>query len=335
MEKKVSDWQTFIRCNGGRLIIRHLKSGLAENLEIPWPAKLKGIECEKVRFRAEDLRPLAGHTQTLDTVELKECEIGEGALSVLSGADSLQYLSFKNCGISDADLAWFHGTPKLRGLVLAGNPGCTGAVVARAAGSPLENLNLQGICFRDVDVPMLLSFPQLEYLNLSDTEVTGAALVQLAVNRRLNVICGHDREGVSMFRAAQRDSWKKRLSYDAGPAGEAMESVRHFFEISRDGRLNRSGLVTERYLEYCRAHGYNGVDPGQKVSFCDSSVPPYQGYRVVDVEQITRKKFYVYSECDDMVLSQYRCLVIQTEGGWKIDKNEWLTDGKWKFRSLE
>ena len=46
MEKKVPDWQTFIRCNGGHLIIRHLKSGLAENLETPWPTKLKGMECE-------------------------------------------------------------------------------------------------------------------------------------------------------------------------------------------------------------------------------------------------------------------------------------------------
>ena len=335
MGKKVPDWQTFIRCNGGCLVIRHLKSGLAEDLEIPWPAKLKSMECEKVRFSAEDLRPLEGHTEALDMVKLKECEIVAGALSALSGAGSLRYLSLENCGISDADLGWFRGGPKLKGLVLAGNPGCTGAVVAQAAESPLENLNLQGTCFRDGDVPQLLSFPQLEYLNLSDTEVTGAALVQLAANRGLNVICGHDRKGVAMFRAAQRGGRKKRLSYDAGPAEEAMESVRHFFEVSREGRLSRSGLVTERYLEYCRTHGYNGVDPGQKVSFCDPPVPPYQGYQVVDVEQVTRKKFYVYSECDDMVLSQYRCLVIQTEDGWKIDKNEWLTAGKWKFRSLE
>lgn len=35
MGKIVPDWQTFIRCNGNDLIIRHLKSGLAEDLEIP------------------------------------------------------------------------------------------------------------------------------------------------------------------------------------------------------------------------------------------------------------------------------------------------------------
>lgn len=40
MEKEVSSWQTFISCNGGSLIIRHLKSGLAEDLEISWPAKI-------------------------------------------------------------------------------------------------------------------------------------------------------------------------------------------------------------------------------------------------------------------------------------------------------
>lgn len=335
MGKEVPSWQTFVSCNGGGIIIRHLKSGLAENLEIPWPAKLKRITCEKVRFRAEELYPLSEYAKTLNSIEMKDCRFEEGALSVLAGMTALQYLSLENCGISDADMNWFSGMLKLNSLALEGNSGCTGAVVTAAKGMPLEHLNLKGTGFQDVDIPQLLSFPQLKYLNLSDTKVTGALLPQLAVNRSLNIICGHDRNGVAMFRSAQRDNWKKRVPFDAEPAEDAMETVRHFYKISQDSRQCRSNLVTEQYLEYCRAHGYNGVDPSQKVSFCDSSVPPYQGYRVVDVEQITQKKFYVYSECDDMVLSQYRCLVIQTEGGWKIDKNEWLTDGKWKFRSLE
>lgn len=61
----------------------------------------------------------------------------------------------------------------------------------------------------------------------------------------------------------------------------------------------------------------------------------YQDYRVVDVEQVTRKKFYIYSERDDAFLTQYRCLVLQTEDGWKIDKNERLMDGKWRFDRLD
>ena len=254
MGKAVPSWQTFISCSGGSLIIRHLKSGLAEDLEIPWPAKLKRITCEKVRFRAEDLSPLAEYVE--------------------SG-------------------------------------------------------------FQDKDIPLLLSFPRLGHLNLSDTKVTGAALPQLAVNRNLNIICGHDRNGIARFRAVQRNNWKKELAFDAEPAEEAMEAVRHFYKVSQEGGQRRSSLVTARYLDYCKAHGYNGVDAGQKVSFSDSSVQPYQGYQVVDVEQITRKKFYVYSESDDMVLSQYRCLVLQTEDGWKIDKNERLTDGKWKLWRLD
>ncbi|WP_304975237.1 NTF2 fold immunity protein [uncultured Acetatifactor sp.] len=266
---------------------------------------------------------------------MKDCEFAEGVLSVLAGMSALRYLSFENCGISDADLNWFRGMPKLSGLVLAGNPGCSGAVVAAANASPLERLDLKGTGFQDKDIPLLLSFPQLGHLNLSDTKVTGAVLSQLAVNRNLNIICGHDRNGIARFRAVQRNNWKKELAFDAEPAEEAMEAVRHFYKVSQDSGQPRSSLVTVRYLDYCRAHGYNGVDVGQKVSFSDSSVLPYQGYQVVDVEQITRKKFYVYSESDDVILSQYRCLVIQTEDGWKIDKNERLTDGKWKFRSLD
>ena len=214
MGKKVPGWQTSISCNGGSLIIRHLKIGLAEDLEIPWPEKLKRITCEKVRLRAEDLRPLSEYVRILDTIEMKDCEFAEGALSVLAGIFSLRYLSFENCGISDADLKWFRGTPKLSGLVLAGNPGCTGAVVAAANTSPLERLDLKGTGFQDKDIPLLLSFPQLGHLNLSDTKVTGAALSQLAVNRNLNIICGHDRNGVARFRAAQRNNWKKELAFN-------------------------------------------------------------------------------------------------------------------------
>lgn len=335
MGKAVPSWQTFISCNGGSLIIRHLKNGLAEDLEIPWPAKLKRITCERVRFRAEDFHSLSEYEKTLDAVEMKDCEFAEGALSILAGMASLRYLSLESCGISDADLNWFRGMPKLSGLVLAGNPGCTGAVVAAANTSPLERLDLKGTGFQDKDVPLLLSFPRLGHLNLSDTKVTGAALPQLAVNRNLNIICGHDRSGVARFRAAQRNNWKKELAFDAEPAEEAMEAVRRFYKVSQEGGQSRSSLVTARYLDYCRAHGYSGVDAVQKVSFSDSSALLYQGYQVVDVEQITRKKFYVYSESDDAVLSQYRCLVIQTEDGWKIDKNEWLTDGKWEFWRLD
>lgn len=40
MGKIVPAWQTFINCNGKSLIIRHLKNGLAEDLEIPWPKKI-------------------------------------------------------------------------------------------------------------------------------------------------------------------------------------------------------------------------------------------------------------------------------------------------------
>lgn len=50
MGKEVSGWQAFISCSGGSLTICHLKRALAEDLEIPWPAKLKSITCKKVRF---------------------------------------------------------------------------------------------------------------------------------------------------------------------------------------------------------------------------------------------------------------------------------------------
>jgi len=195
-------------------------------------------------------------------------------------------------------------------------------------------LYLMGTGFRDADVPLILSFPQLQILNISNTKVTGTALPQLAVNRTLNIAYEHDREGVALFRAAQRQAWKKRLCYDQEPAGEAMQLVNDLYAVSQNRKQRRSSFVTQRYLDYCKAHGYNGVDPEQKVSFCDSITPPYQNYRVVDVEQISRKKFYVYSECDDIVLNQYRCLVILTEAGWQIDKNERLMDGRWRFWPL-
>lgn len=335
MGKIVPDWQTFICCKGGHLIIRHLKSGLAEDLEIPWPEKLKGITCEKVRFRAEDLRPLSQCGKTLDFVDLNDCELEPGALAVLSVAESLRCLTIQNCGVSDSDFEWFHGTAKLELVALNGNPQCTSSIIAQAAGSPLNRLHLQGTNIQDSDIPLMISFPQLLILNISDTKVTGAALQQLSINRGLSIICDHDREGVAQFRAAQRQNWKKKLSFDKEPAEEAMQLVRDFYAASQDRKQFRSRFVTQRYLDYCKTHGYSGVDPGQKRSFCDSSTPPYQDCHVVDVEQVTRKKMYVYSECDDLTFTQYRCLVIQAENDWNIDKNERLMDGKWRFWPLD
>lgn len=89
----------------------------------------------------------------------RDCEFAEGALSVLAGIFSIRYLSFKNCGISDPDMNWFRGTLKLSGLVLAGNPGGTGAAVSAANASPFERLDLKGTGFQDEDIPLSMSFP--------------------------------------------------------------------------------------------------------------------------------------------------------------------------------
>ena len=332
MGKIVPDWQTAIRCHGDTLIVRHLKNGLAEDLEIPWPKKLKRIECEKVRFQAKDLQPLSRYKETLVTVVLKDCEIEPGALSVLSDVSSLQSLFIENCCVSDDDFNWFSGTAKLTDLSLEKNSKCTGTIIAQIVGSPLERLFLQGTNFRDTDIPLMLSFPNLQILNISDTGVTAASLSQLAVNRGLTIICDHNRESVAQFRAAQRQNWKKKLEFDENLAEEAMQLVKDFYAASQDRKQLRSSFVTQRYLDYCKAHGYNGVDP---MSFREPFVPPYQDYRVVDVEQVTRNKYYVYSECDDKYLTQYRCLVLQTEDGWKIDNNERLMEGKWRFDRLD
>lgn len=88
-----------------------------------------------------------------------------------------------------------------------------------------------------------------------------------------------------------REITGRKPTFDAEPAEKAMETVRHFYKVSQEGGQRRISLVTGRYLDYCRAHGYNGVDVGQKVSFSDSFVLPYQGYQMVDMEQITRKSF--------------------------------------------
>lgn len=335
MGKTVPDWQTFIQCTGATLTIRHLKSGLAEDLEIPWPEKLRFFECEKVRFCTEALQPLTQYGETLESVTLKNCEITLGALSVLAQASALRWLNIENCGVSDDDFAWFKGTGKLAGLVLTGNTRCTGTVVAKAAGSPLHSLYLNGTDFRDTDLPLIHSFPGLQYLDVSETKVTGAALPQLAENRGLTIFCDHDRDGVSQFRTAQRQKWKKKLACDENLARETIQFVADFYAASQNSRQPRSRFVTRRYLDYCKTHGYSGVDPEQKVSFGGLSASPYQDFQVVDVEQITGKKFYVYSQCDDRCLTQYRCIVVRTEDGWKIDKNERLADGKWTFYSLK
>ena len=335
MGKTVPSWQTYINCVKGSLIIRHLKEGLAEDLEIPWPSKLTHLECEKVRFRVQDLQPVLECGKTLETVSLKSCEIEPNALQVLTIAASLRCLIIRDCNISDANLNWLAASPKLELLNLSGNPKCTGAVIAQTAGSPLHNLYMDQTDLQDCDIPALLSFTGLKHLSISDTKVTGTALLQLASNCALTIICTHDYAGMVQFRAAQRQNWKKKTEYDKGLAEEILQLVKDFFSASQDRRQKRSGYVTPQYLEYCKKHGYSGVDLGQKLSFSTDETPPYQDYRIVDAEQISRKKFYIYCEQDDAGLSQYRYLVMLTNEGWKIDKSERLLEGKWSFWPLK
>lgn len=335
MGKTVPSWQTYINCTNGSLKIRHLKEGLAEDLEIPWPSKLIRLECERVRLRTQDLHPVLMCGETLDTVSLTSCELAPGALQVFAKAASLRCLILKACNISDADLDWLTAAPGLELLDLSDNPACTGAVTTQISTAPLRNLHLDKTGLQDSDIPALLSFSQLRYLSVSDTKVTGPALLQLAANRTLTVVCTHDREGMAAFRAAQRQNWKKKAEYDKVLAEEAGLLVKDFFSASQDRRQKRSGYVTQQYLDYCRAHGYNGVDPGQRISISENDAAPYQDYHIVDVEQISRKKLYVYCEQDDDFLSQYRFLVTMTDEGWRIDKSERLLEEKWRFWPLK
>lgn len=333
MGKIVPGWQTYINCTNGSLKIRHLKEGLAEDLEIPWPSKLIRLECEKVRFGVQDLQPVSACGKTLDTVSLDSCELEPGALQVLAAAVSLRCLILKNCHLSDSDLDWLTTAPRLELLNLSGNPECTGAVLTQIAGAPLNSLYLDQTGLQDSDIPALLSFSQLKYLSISDTKVTGAALPQLAANCALTVICNHDRMGVMQFRAAQRQSWKKRTEYDKELAKEALMLIESFFSASQDQSSirKRNSYVTQQYRDYCKKHGYSGL----RLYLDTNEALLYQDFRIVDTEQINRKKFYVYCEKDDVRLSQYRFLVVLTDEGWKIDKTEQMLDGKWRFWPLE
>lgn len=329
MGKSVPSWQTYITCLNGSLLIRHLKKGLAEDLEIPWPSKLHSIECEKVRFRIQDLQPIYQCGGALDTVKLKSCELESGTLQVLENSQSLRCLEIINCGVSDADFDWLKGNQHLEYLNLSENPNCTGAVLKQIFGAPLRMLYLDGTDFQDSDFPMLCSFPQLEYLSISNTVVTDSVLPQLSANRALTIVSNHNQEGLAKFRAAQRQNWKKKLEYDKKTTDEALLIVKDFFAASQNCKHDRSRFVTQQYLDYCKAHGYN------RLSRSTVGKPPYQDYQVVDVEQVTCKKIYVYCEQDDVRLSQYRYLVIRTDEGWKIDKSEWLIDRKWRFCPLD
>lgn len=336
MGKPVPSWQTFISCTGRSVTVRHLKEGLAEDLEIPWPKRLDIFTCEKVHFRAGDLGPLRAHQRTLHTVDLQGCRFEPGTLEVLAELPLLRCLRLWDCALSDEDLGWFRGGDALSVLNLGKNPGCTGRVIRQAEGSPLANLSLEETGIRKEDIPALAAFPRLETLTVSGTAVTGEELLPLAGNLGLTVLCDHDREGLAGFRAAQRQGWKKTPGSPEAPVcREAMEFVRSFFAASRDPRRERSGFVTQRYLDYYKAHGFSGVDPGQRVAFRDSREPPYKDCRVVDAERLTPKKVLVYWEKDDRQLSQYRALAVQTPEGWRLDKNEWLYFGKWKFYPLE
>jgi len=334
--KPVPSWRTFISCAGRSVTIRHQKEGLAEDLEIPWPKRLDLFTCEKVRFRPGDLEPLLAHEKTLHTVDLQGCRFDPGALDPLAKLSHLRCLSLRDCALSDEALNWFRGGDSLEVLNLGGNPGCTGRVIRQAEGSPLGNLSLEGTGIQNGDMAALAAFPHLETLSVSGTAVTGEGLLSLAGNLGLTVLCDHDREGLARFRAAQRQGWKKTPGPTDDPVcREAMELVRAFFAASQDPRRERSGFVTQGYLDYCKAHGFNGVDPEQRVAFRDSREPPYKDCRGVDAERLTGKKVLVYWEKDDRQLSQYRCLAVRTPEGWRLDKNEWLCFGKWQFYPLE
>lgn len=167
---------------------------------------------------------LTGFCASLASLRLDATAITDEGARRLAACTSLTRLSLARTAVTDAGVLGLVGLTGLEHLTLP--HGVTGAGLAPLAGlSRLRVLRLRGADVTDETLGHVAAFPELQTLDLSGTQVTNAAMIQLIPLRKLRAL--HVPDGVN---------------------GEAVKYLATLPELSRltmDGKLNHHHL---RYL---------------------------------------------------------------------------------------
>lgn len=293
------------------------------------------LEVKLQAFTQEIMEQLGGYSSMVGFY-LEHCPVTDDLLEPLWGLKGMVNLGILGGELTDKSFAVLASMPKLQYLWLEGNAGMTGSGLEMLRESKLNTLSMKGTALDDAGVLLAAQLPKLSYLHVDDTAVTFEGILAIAHNRRIK-ICSKtlfSQEQLEAFSAAQRAAGKKKLTLDKQAVAMATDALVRFFDAM-------TGWETMAYQKGISGEGLR--EPLQKIFDTYVSEKPRQGFRpmglsadasgtyhaheIVDAEQVTKNKLYLYTRDNAGSKSAYRFLMRNVDGTWKVDGAQVHWDG--------
>lgn len=273
-------------------------------------------------------------------VVFKECNFSEQNMKDLAQCVSIVNLTMKCCELTDSHIRHLACLPKLTYLFLSANSINGDGFVDFAGHKKLNVVWLDDNPFGDDGLKALALLPKMSTIRIANTKVTFAGLLAVADNYKLSVCVDDRKTKLTLFTKDQMDEFerlqrhlaKKKKEADPLLVVEAEEALCRFFQsyseferFASEQENVFSDEVKERYRQllanYCSV-----VNHQNRLSSLSTSSPyTFGGHSIVDNEQLSKTKIYIYTK--NSLDNLYRTLLILEDGKWVVDSQQWMYEG--------
>lgn len=266
---------------------------------------------------------------------VKHYPLTDEHIQQLTGAKKMVNVGIEYAELTDASFAVFVTMPALKYLLLAGNQKITGKGLSTMQASKLDMLDLSATSLDDEGLHRAALLPKLSHLHVRQTQITYEGVLGIAFNKRLSLRPGDlfTEEQMEQFASLQRNQAKKKLEVDAESVHQAEQVLQAFFtdmtqwekytdQVGFDAPDVRPKLlqIWQQYVSEKPRMGY------RPLALSLSPEGTYATFRLVDAEQVSRNKLYIYAQNERIKLN-YRFLMKRMGEAWKIDVVQWRIDG--------
>ena len=265
------------------------------------------------KFTAEEIQELLQYKR-LKGIVFRDCPLGDDDIAQIAKLPQLVNLTLDNTAISDVGLAALADAGKLKHLWIdRAKIDGSGLVSFVEKGHKLCSLKADHTAFDDQALQLAARLPKLDVLHLTHTRISEAGLMAVADNPRLTVIAKQFSEEIhTRFEQQQREQAKKqRTPPEPAALAAAQAALQAFFDAMTE--------CETRYTDL------NSDWDGRSHS-CGQPRGTYGDHVFTDNEKQGRK-IWLYTQ--DRGGFQYRFLMAQENGEWKLEKAQIKLGGKW------
>ena len=229
---------------------------------------------------------------------VKHYPLTDEQVQPLAGAKKMVNVGIEYAELTDACFAVFATMPALKYLLLAGNPAITGKGLSTMQASKVDLLDLSATSLDDEGLHHLFTQEQME-----------------------------------LFASLQRNQAKKKLEVDADAVHQAEQVLYAFFAAMTQWEkyTDQAGFdapdvrpkLQQIWQQYVSEKPRMGYRP---LALSLSPEGTYAAFRLVDAEQVSRNKLYIYAQ-DERINLDYRFWMKRVGEAWKIDAVQMRTDG--------